>query len=594
MRDYVRSFAAGLLGGALAGAVIGCGEAALVVATTAAPEEYWLFPFGILYYGLLGSLCGGPIGLLASLLGGGDSRAVALGCGAAGAFLPLGLMVSRYHVIQRVFHEELVTFSATGLAVHAALLAAAIAVSLAVFFLGRAIGRLRRGMVAAAAVLLACLLVSGAMAAATSTRSEGRVARAADAESGSNVILIIADTLRDDALTARLQRDPAASGMARLAADGVRFENAYAQSSWTRPSVATIMTSLYPTAHGATHKMDPLPDDVTTLAEALRDRGYWTAGVVSNINVAPIFNFQQGFGEYTYLEPDFYFGASDSATRLAIYKGLRVARERLLGSYIYFNNYYQDAEILGRAVAEWLEQEPPQPFFLLIHYMDTHDPYFEIPYDGRGVARVNNPNPAAARAAGLRKLYDENVGYLDAHLAKLLAQLQERGLYEKSIVALVADHGEEFQEHGGWWHGTTLYEEQLRVPLVIKRAGESTPGTTEKIAARTLDVAPTLMVAAGVAVPEEFTGRDLFAQEANDGEPMFAEEELEGNVLASLRLGHWKIIAANPGNPRGLQPVELYHLGDDPLEKRNLAADQPQEAARMLALLEKHRALALR
>jgi arylsulfatase A-like enzyme len=267
----------------------------------------------------------------------------------------------------------------------------------------------------------------------------------------------------------------------------------------------------------------------------------------------------------------------------------------LFRNYIYVSNYYQDAEVLGNAVGKWLDEKPPQPFFLLVHYMDPHDPYFEMPYNGRGIARVNNQNPAATQAAAMRKLYEEDVAYLDGHLAKLLTQLRERDVYEKSVVALVADHGEEFQEHGGWWHGTTLYEEQLRVPLIIKRPNEKQPGTTDKFPARTLDIAPTLMAAAGVGAAREFAGQNLFSQKSRDaGQMIFAEEDLEGNVLTSLKQGDWKIITANSGNPRGLQPVELYHLGEDPLEKRNLAEELPEETSRMLALLENYRRAATR
>jgi arylsulfatase A-like enzyme len=167
--------------------------------------------------------------------------------------------------------------------------------------------------------------------------------------------------------------------------------------------------------------------------------------------------------------------------------------------------------------------------------------------------------------------------------------LQGRGLYDKSVVALVADHGEEFQEHGGWWHGTTLYEEQLRVPLVIKRPHETQPGAADSRPARTLDIAPTLMAAAGLEAPSEFAGSNLFDASRAAEQAVFAEEELEGNVLATARQGDWKIITANVGNPRGLKSVELYHLGNDPHETRNLAEERPQETRRMLQLLEQRR-----
>jgi arylsulfatase A-like enzyme len=577
------------LGGACAGALVGLLEAALITFTSN-PEEYWLFPFGIFYYGLSGAVIGSAAGLVLFVVRR-ASRSLAFGAAAAVTLFPLGLAIARYHVVQRVFHEELATTSAKGLAVHGALLAAAAAVSAAVFFAGSILARRPSGLaVATGGVLLGLVISTGVAALVSGGGAVAAIARNAAAQRGTNAILIIADTLRADAVKNHLDRSPEDGGLARLAKDGIVFDSAYAQSSWTRPSIATILTSLYPSEHGAVHKMDPLPSRVTTLAEAFRSEGYWTAGVVTNINVAPIFNFQQGFGEYTYLEPSFYFGATDSATRLAIYKGLRVARERFFGSYIYFRNYYQDAEVLGDAVESWLSTNPPEPFFLLIHYMDPHDPYFEIPYNGRGVARVSEPNPPASRAAEYKRLYDQDVAYLDDQLAALLHGLQERGLYDDSAIILTADHGEEFQEHGGWWHGTTLYEEQVHVPLIVKRAREATPGSIETRFARTLDIAPTLMAAAGVPIPSDFTGVDLFGARAKTASlPLMAEEDLEGNVLTSLRHGDWKLIKANDDNPRGLQPLELYNLAEDPGEKRNLAGDEPEQVARLLHLLEKER-----
>jgi len=370
-----------------------------------------------------------------------------------------------------------------------------------------------------------------------------------------------------------------------FAHDGVLFEQAHSQASWTRPSIATLLTSLYPSVHGAVHKMDMLPDRVTTLAEAFSQAGYWTTGVVTNINVAPIFNFQQGFGEYDYLEPDFYFWATDSATRLAIYKGLREARERIGANRIYFYNYYQDAQIVENTLEKWLDRKPPQPFFLFIHYMDPHDPYFEIPYDGRGNARANNQWPPASLRDEMHRRYLQDASYLDGYLGQLFDRLRARGLYDNTVIALVADHGEEFQEHQGWWHGTTLYEEDVHVPLIIKRAHEPTPGARRTDLVRVLDVAPTLLAAAGARVPEAFMGRDLFT-DAGSGEPLFAEEDLEGNLLASIRIGSWKLITANQDNPRGLQPLELYDLSSDPHEKNNRAKSDPERLNSMLQELE--------
>jgi len=221
--------------------------------------------------------------------------------------------------------------------------------------------------------------------------------------------------------------------------------------------------------------------------------------------------------------------------------------------------------------------------------MDPHDPYFEHPYNGHGVARVIDSNPPASHRDELYRLYKGDVAYLDANLGHLFARLKELGLYDDSVVLVTADHGEEFQDHGGWWHGATLYQEAMHVPLLIKRAHESRGGVADPQPARSLDIAPTLMAAAGLAAPASFSGRNLFATPDGDPQALFAEEDFEGNVLASLRVGPWKIITANGDNPRGLAPVELYDLGQDPGEQRNLAAAEPQRTQEMLERLSQFR-----
>jgi arylsulfatase A-like enzyme len=320
----------------------------------------------------------------------------------------------------------------------------------------------------------------------------------------------------------------------------------------------------------------------------LKAEGYWTAGFANNINVAPVFNFQQGFDEYVYLEPSFYFGATESGTKLTIYKGLRVFRERVFGSTMYFPNYYQDAEVVNRRVAEWLDQKPPEPFFLFVHYMEPHDPYFEIPYNGRGVARVLTPNPPAERAAELHELYRRKVTFLDEHFKTLLSALRSSGLYDRSVIAVTADHGEEFQDHGGWWHGTTLYDEQLHVPFILKPTRGGAGGQIRTDVVRSIDIAPAMLGAAGVKTPPSFAGHDVMTGPIN--EPLYAEEDLEGNQLTSIRIDRWKLITANPGNPRGLATIELYDVEADPKEKNNLAGSEKDKVAELMAELQRIRA----
>lgn len=591
----IRTVTSALLGGAWGGALVGLAEASLLTLTTTGGEEYWLLPYSVISYGLLGLALGLIYAIAVQFLARfrGRDRRNAFGGAAAFALLLVGVAVTRYQIIQRIFHEQLITTSLTGVAVHIGIFASVSALGLLVMYVGRLVQRNGRGLLTASAGLLICLAISSGAAVLASPHAAEPVLNrttTASAASGPNIILIVADTLRADAVGAYGAAPGSTSELDRFAAEGVRFASAYSQSTWTRPSIATILTSLYPSTHGAIHKMDALPDHVTTLAEAFRANGYWTAGFVSNINVAPVFNFQQGFAEYRYIAPDFYFWATDSATQLAIYKGLRLVRERFFGNRIYFNHYYQDAAIVNATVSHWLENTPPRPFFLFIHYMDPHDPYFEIPYDGHGIARVMNPDPAPSRKDEMHRLYGEDVSYLDHHLGALFERLKALGLYDDSVIALTADHGEEFQEHGGWWHGTSLYDEQMHIPLIIKRAHEPQAGTVESRIARTLDIAPTLMASAGLQRPNVFAGRDLFGPAPLREEPLFAEEDLEGNVLTSLRLGPWKLITANAGNPRGLPPIELYKVDEDPHERQNRAPAEAVRVQEMTRLLAEERA----
>lgn len=583
MGKFIMGALVGAFGGAVSGAILGVGESILVTWTSAAAEEYWLFLFSVLSYGAIGALIGVGAAVAWQLVrrgkaGNFEATQLAAGLG----FLFPALFVVRYHVAKRIFNEQLGFGTSSGLIAHVLILLGSIVAALMVVGLVRVLYRRfgAAGPVIGFASAALVTLVVGAVAGSSAEAAPTRQARADP--SRPNVVLIVADTLRADSVVERARQAPD-GGLARLRADGISFERAHAQASWTRPSVASILTSLYPSSHGAVHKMDFLSNRVQTLAEVLGNAGFWTSGFTTNINVAPIFNLNQGFGEFAYLEPSFYFGATDSATKLVIYKTLRTLRERFFANRVFYEHFYQDAAVVNTRFTEWLAEGPPRPFFLFLHYMDPHDPYFDHPYNGEGVARVTNPSPAAERRDELRQLYLEGVAYLDGHLATLIEKLDAAGLYESSVVIFTSDHGEEFHEHDGWWHGTTLYGEQLHVPLIIKLPGNAQGGTQRKDPARSIDIAPSILGAAGVETPEGFQGIDLMRERVE--EPLIAEEDLEGNRIFSILDGEWKLIIANADNPRGLAPTELYNLASDPQEKNNLAPTQAEKVAELEAKL---------
>ncbi|MFQ5698595.1 MAG: sulfatase-like hydrolase/transferase [Myxococcota bacterium] len=446
-------------------------------------------------------------------------------------------------------------------------------------------GRLASLLRAPAAVLGSTLLIAaaGALGAGIGPRAAGpspaRPAPARLAEAP-NVLFVLVDTLRADELPAYGGSAIRTPAIDRLAREGTVFSAAFSQASWTKPAVASIMTSLYPTSHTATHKPSELPDSVDTLAEGFAAYGYTTAGIVTNVNLAPSFNFQQGFQDYRYLAPDYLFGAFDSTSRLLLYELARRVAGRIEGG-VRPGQAYQPAGVVNRHALGWLSDHPTDRFLLYLHYMDPHDPYFAHPDDGHAIARSQEPEPDPGRAVEMHRRYRGEIEFFDRELGTLLEELDRRGLYDDLLIVLTADHGEEFQDHGGFWHGRTLYDELIGVPLIVKwpRGHRRAPARVEA-QVRSIDIAPTLLALVGAPVPRAMQGDDLLASAPHE-RAAFAEEDHEGNVLASLRSRGWKLIRANPGNPRGLAPLELYHVAEDPGERSDVAAHQHARRTRL-------------
>jgi arylsulfatase A-like enzyme len=580
---------AGIAGGLVAGALVGAAEAVAVWVHAHGAGELPAIGWALLAYGAIGAAGGLGLGLVAAILGV-DGFALAMTLVGAG----LTGVVGRFRVIRDVFLEQ-PPKGPIALAVQAAafLLLLGLAAIVYRWLAGAATRRrpLTRPIVAAVVVgLLAAAWAGGSRLAPPVT--PGLAVRSGHAPAGApNVILLMIDTLRADHLSVYGYTGNRTPNIDALAADGLRFANTFSQASWTRPSVATILTGLYPASHGAIHKADILPDRIDTLAEVLARGGYRTVGFANNANVSPAFNFQQGFEEYHYLAPSFFFGADEPAAQLTMYNGLRLVRERFLARAVDVYNYYQPAEVVTAKVKRWLADAgaSPEPFFLFVHYMDAHDPYFVHPFNGEGYARVSNPNPPAELADKYRRLYDGGIRYLDEQLGVLFDDLKTRGLYDKTLVILTADHGEEFQDHGGWWHGTTLYDEQIHVPLIMKPPGRAAGGRVVDELATSLDIAPTILAAGKLAVPDVMQGHalPLDGGAAPSRASVFAEEDLEGNVLQAVRTREWKLVTANPDNPRGLAPEALYDLARDPGERADASVKAPAEKEMMRAEMGK-------
>jgi arylsulfatase A-like enzyme len=585
----MRALGAGLAGGLLAGALVGGGEAVASWWATHGAGELPPIAWAMIAYGLLGAAGGLGLGIVAAIL-----RTDGFGLALAGVGAGLGFVVGRFRVIRDVFLEQLPGGPMTLLVQLAALLATLVVGVL----IWRALrgSDARRGLLTRpvpAALLVAVLALGWSLAtrAMPGPPEPQHAQRGAAPANAPNIILLMVDTLRADRLGAYGYAKAKTPHMDSLATEGVRGARGFAQASWTRPSVATIFTALYPSSHGAIHKADILPDRVETIAEALTKGGYWASGFPNNINVTAAFNFQQGFDEFTYLAPELFFWADEPAAKLTIYNGLRLVRERFFARRVIVYNYYQPAEVVVDRAVEWLDGPNARkgPFFLYLHFMDPHDPYFVHPYDGVGYARVANPNPPADVAQKYSDLYDGEIAYLDAQVGRLIDDLKKRGLYDKTLIVLTADHGEEFHEHGGWWHGTTLYDEQTHVPILMKPVAGGARGTVIEELTTSLDIAPTMLAAAGLPIPPVMQGHalPLNGTEAPARENVFSEEDLEGNSLQAIRSKTTKLITANKGNPRGLKETELYDVATDPGEQKDLASTDPVLVETMRAALGK-------
>ena len=382
-----------------------------------------------------------------------------------------------------------------------------------------------------------------------------------------NVVLYVVDTVRADRLGVYGYEKTTSPRLDAFAAGAVVFENAYAQSSWTRPAMASLFTGLLPPAHRTVGRRSVLPEDATTLAEILAANGYEGMGLVRNPNVGRAFGFAQGFTRFRSEDRD------------------------------------RDETMLER-VRLWLDerQDAGAPFFLYLHAIDPHGPYdpapeFEQMFDAgdapahyrtvRYLLELNGGEvePDEGTAEALSRLYDAEVAQNDRAFGELLDELEARGLAEDTAVIHVSDHGEEFEEHGRWEHGVSLYEEVLRIPLVMRLPG--VPAQRVEPPAQHVDVLPTLLGYLGIEAPPT-DGRDLLAERRRGDDPadVYTHLDVDGHRASSVIRGRYKLVL--PRSPsQGTAPM-LFDLEADPGELDDLATEQPRIVERMLGLLADH------
>jgi choline-sulfatase len=380
-----------------------------------------------------------------------------------------------------------------------------------------------------------------------------------------NIILITLDTTRADRMGFLGSKRGLTPNLDSLAHQSAVFSHAYSQVPLTTPSHATMLTGTYPQFNHVSDLGSPLGKDLPYLPDILRQHGYRTAAFVGSQVLDPKSAAAPGFdrGFETYDAP-FHIRGHDE-------------------------DRYHSVERRGMSVMDgalaWLNQHPHGPFFLWLHFYDPHDPY-------------DPPPPFKARYEA--SPYDGEIAYVDSAVGKLFATLRSRGLYDQTLIVVVADHGEAFGEHGERSHGLFLYDETLHVPLLIKLPGAGSAHPLIESRVGLIDIAPTLLQEAGIVPPAAVQGISLLelmkpsadksatakSDVAAQDRPQFAETDYPYHAFGWSSLRAWR---AGKYLYIDAPKRELYDQSLDPEAAHNLANSAPGVADTMAAQLDEFR-----
>ena len=387
------------------------------------------------------------------------------------------------------------------------------------------------------AIILCLLVLSPALAAAATDRP--------------NIILITLDTVRADRMGFLGSKLGLTPQLDALASQGVVFEHAYSQAPITPVSHATILTGTFPQFHGIRNFGDRLPPSVPFLPDILHAQGYHTGAFVGSIILDPKNGFASGFERGFDVDNAGFHRQKTGERREA--------------------SMQRRGEVTLGYVLEWVGQQKGGPFFLWFHLWDAHDPY-------------NPPEPFRSRFPNTP--YNAGIAYVDSIVGNLLDYLRSQGLYDNTLIAVAADHGESLGDHGELTHSIFLYDSTIHVPLLLKLPGNRSAGQRVSATASLVDLAPTLIDSLGQTPPPAMQGRSLLPLIANphpESRPSLAtgdhsERSFGWSALVSLRLGNQLYVRA----PK----PELYDLASDPGAKTNLYTDKRAVAVRLAVQLD--------
>ena len=410
--------------------------------------------------------------------------------------------------------------------------------------------------------------------------------------SAPNVLFIVVDTLRADHLSLQGYERNTDPNLTRLASEGVMFESAYATSSWTLTSHASLFTGRWPYEHKADGGRS-LDDTYPTIAEALSARGYRTGAFSGNFGtVTRHWGFGRGFIHFE----DYYQSLSNMAVSSVYGRFLEYyALHKVMGMEYKLDRRW--APEINQSALDWIDRDSEHPFFVFINYFDVHAPY--ISPDRGMFSDVENPgglvntdwttadiyNPKTPeQIQGEIDAYDGGIHYTDQQIQNLLDELKKRGVLENTIVVITSDHGELFGEHGLWEHHNSLYRPVIYVPLIIWYPESVPQGVRIPTAVSNVSIPSTLLDLLGFSDQTEFPGPSLAelwrnpASAAQWPDPIAEMAEsawvnpnhlsIKGDMVSVISTD-WQYIEHE------FNGMELYYLVDDPDQLNNLASEKP-------------------
>ena len=378
-----------------------------------------------------------------------------------------------------------------------------------------------------------------------------------------NVLFILVDTLRSDRLGAYGYARDTSPNLDALAATGIRFADQISQSSWTKCSMASLWTGLYPTRTRVLRSYDVVSPEARMPAEIFQEAGFRTAGIWRNGWIAPNFGFSQGFE--IYLSP-----------RSQRRQGKRLVR--LENPNVTLDG--DDADLLYSAL-EFLRAHGHERWFLYLHMMDVHQYAYS--------------EEEALFGTSYSDSYDNSIRWIDSLLGHLFNHLEERGLRERTVIVFSSDHGEAFGEHDGEGHARNVYGEVTQTPLIMGLPFQLEPGIVVEARSENVDLWPTVLDLLGLPALPDVDGRSMLPEivaaakgerplEGEDDGLAFAQiDQSWGRTkerprpLVAVNQGQWRLMfrAANP------EISELYDKWLDPREQRNIAGEVPEVTERL-------------